>query len=254
MSRIQLTRAAQPNGSRGFSCERERACRREMNFFLAPIEDASVTFIRDELAGARGLGQLVRELDLETGRVHAVLPNRDPSLAARYADGALRDSDEETEVVTALAHDLMSGFGVTVDPGMLLISQFADGASRRPFEQDISGTSPSAKEPWFTAWLQGADQPYQDGELWYVDSRSQLPDVITMLDRALWFPTVAVLGKLPDGSVIDDREALAYGFLRQLVRDALLVLVGGWDAMNYLLWTPRDSAWPDVAAEPAATS
>jgi hypothetical protein len=226
----------------------------EMTVFLAPIEEASLTFIRDELDGARGLGQLVRELDLETGRIHALLPKRDPSLAARYADGALRDNAEETEAVTVLAQHLMSRFGVTVDPAVLLISQFADGPSRRPSEQDLAGTSASAKGPYFTAWLQGADQPYQDGELWYVDSRSQLPDVITMLDEVLWFPTVAVLTKLPDGSVIDDSESLAYGFLRQLVRDALVVLVGGWDAMNYLLWTPRDSPWPADAAGPTATS
>ncbi len=218
-----------------------------MAFSLVSIEDNSLAYIHDQLEHGRGLAQLVRRRQLGTGTVHALLPSSDPSLATGYANGALRDTAQEEDAVTAVAQHLVATYGLTADVGMLLICQFADGAQRPP-ERGPQDSFEIAR-PYSTAWLHGADQAYQDGELWYADSRTELAGVVAMLDLALWFPAVGVLTMLPDDTVIADREPLAYDRLWPLVRDAHVILIGAWDAMNYLLWTPREPASRGAAVQ-----
>lgn len=209
-----------------------------MTFSLVSIEDRSLAYIRDQLQYARGLGQLVRRLDLDAGTVQAFLPSSDPLLATRYSDGALRDDAQEGRAVTALGQHLAATYGLTTNTRRVLICQFADGAQSPP--EDGTGVSSTRAEPYQTVWLYGADESYQDGELWCADSRTELVGVVAMLRKALWFPAVGVLTTLPDDTTVSDGETLALDRLWPLVRDADVVLIGAWDAMNYLIWTPAN--------------
>jgi hypothetical protein len=101
--------------------------------------------------------------------------------------------------------------------------------------QDDRALSPS---DYPTVWLQGAELPNQDGELWFAASDSELPTVTAMLRELLWFPAWAVITGLPGRVRLVDHAPLDYAVLRTMVSRAELVLCGAWDASNYLLWTP----------------
>ncbi len=203
---------------------------------LVAIEQKSTTFIRRQLGLGRGLGQqLLKQLKLDSGSVHAVLPaDSASSMAHEYADGALRDAAQEHEVVEALGTYLEEEHGVTVEPDVLLLCQFPDGAVRR-------ATTGGMKAPPMhkTLWLVGADRNEDNGELWYVDSRSDLASSVKLLSDALWVPAIGVVTQVTDEAkrVIDGND-LQYDDLRKLVKRARAVLVGAWDEMNYLIWTP----------------
>ncbi len=203
---------------------------------LVAIEQKSTTFIRRQLGLGRGLGQqLLKQLKLDSGSVHAVLPaDSASSMAHEYADGALRDTAQEHEVVKALATYLEEEHGVTVEPDVLLLCQFPDGAVRRSATGGVKA-SPMHK----TLWLVGADRNEDNGELWYVDSRSDLASSVKLLSDALWVPAIGVVTQVTDETarVIDGGD-LQHDDLRKLVKRARAVLVGAWDEMNYLIWTP----------------
>lgn len=205
---------------------------RLMAVSLVQINDA-LGYIRGEFEDGRGLAQLVRGLDLDAGQVEAYVPDDDPGLATRFATGSLPGA-REREAVGALVEHLCGARGLMRDPLKALICQFADGATTRPREADLT----QAVSRYPTLWLEGAERPYQNGELWFAESNTDAADVAMMLNEALWFPAVAVLTSLPSGTGLEHDARLDYPVLHDLVSRAELVMCGAWDATNYLLWTP----------------
>src|SRR5271168_503333 len=122
-----------------------------MDYILSPIDDGSLSYIREELRFGRGLTQVLRGLDFASGTVQALLPADEQARADGYANGALRDSEQEGEAVSALADYLVAKYGVTREPSEILICQFADGAAVPP--EAGSHVISSAREPWNTTWL-----------------------------------------------------------------------------------------------------
>jgi hypothetical protein len=205
-----------------------------MSFSLIAIEGAA-PYLEEELEKGRGLAQLARRLDLQDGHLSAFVPDGRHSLASQFRTGALRDSEEEAQALHLLTSYLMAEHGLSTEPRKLLISQFADGA-------EVPGGEPS--DPFPTVWLQGARHPYQDGELWYQGYRASPADVEDMLGRALWFPAVGVVLTLPEGTKVEAGQCLDYEILAGWMQRPDVVLVGGWDAMNYLIWTPKAGSSP----------
>jgi hypothetical protein len=206
-----------------------------MNYTLSPIDD-SLPYMQEQMRRGRGLAHLLVELDLTSGTVQAFLPADEPSRAEGYAKGALRDSEQEGEAVAALADYLVAQYDITREPAEVLICQFADGASVPP--ESGSHVSPSAREPWKTIWLSGAKRRWADGELWYVDASSDFDHLVKMLQRELWFPAICVLAQLPKSLAGGLPDEIEYARLGELLQEPQAILVGGWDAMNYLIWTP----------------
>jgi hypothetical protein len=204
---------------------------------LATIEHESVEFIRQQLSRGRGLGQLLSQLDIDSGTVHAILPADAVKLAHEYANGAMRDAAQEHELVHALGTHLRTKYGISVEPDVLLLCQFPDGAVQRPDTGSIK-QQPIHK----TLWLEGAPRKEDNGELWYVDSQSDRSDIVKLLSDTLWFTAIGVVAKWREGEQVVDGNSLNYDDLRDLVKEPCAVLVGAWDEMNYLIWTPSGQA------------
>jgi hypothetical protein len=209
-----------------------------MTCSLVKIDDASITYIQEQLARGRGLARSLGELDLRRGTVQAFIPSEQMSLATEYASGALR-GDQEGKVVSALASYLVSSYGVTSDSDDVLLCQFADGAVRPPDDggHDICGDG----ETYKTAWLCDAERAEDNGELWYVDRESSFAGMVTMLEKELWFPSVCILTGRTEGKILGHGELITYKTLSDMTRTLRAALIGGWDSMNYLLWTPEGS-------------
>lgn len=205
-----------------------------MSARLVDLEADSVAYIREQLESARGLGQLLARLDLESGRVQAFVPEDLPAAASGYRTGALRGKAQEAEVLAVLAEYLIESRGLTSRADLALIAQFAEGARLPPDDERSDGGGPSQ---YRTVWLVGAQPEYYNGELWVIDSEVEAHVVQGLLQELLWFPAVAVLTEVNDR--FSDNDKVELEPLWDIVRDPEAVLVGGWDAMNYLLWTPE---------------
>jgi hypothetical protein len=55
----------------------------------------------------------------------------------------------------------------------------------------------------------------------------------------VWFPAIATVIQIAEANELRERSEIGFEVLAELVREPRAILVGGWDAMNYLLWTPE---------------
>lgn len=90
-----------------------------------------------------------------------------------------------------------------------------------------------------TIWLEGASRREYNGELSYVDSQADHASTTALLCDGLWFPAIGVVTQVQQGKRLVDGDSLQYDDLWDLVKNPRAVLVGAWDEMNYLLWTPN---------------
>ncbi|HXB66334.1 MAG TPA: hypothetical protein VNV42_15810 [Solirubrobacteraceae bacterium] len=149
-----------------------------------------------------------------------------------YEKGSLRNAEEESEVVALVCDYLVDTLGLTSNPTIALLGQFPDGA-RRPTADVPRGRQYS------TAWLAGAEPPYYDGELWYVAGHAKRTAARSLLADLLWFPAIATVIQIAEADELRECSEIDFEVLAELVREPRAILVGGWDAMNYLLWTPE---------------
>lgn len=204
---------------------------------LLPIQDDSITYIERQLENGRGLAGLIRSCDLRKGVVSAFLPDEDIWRSAGYATEAMRNKDQESEAITALANHFTSLYGLTSNSRKVLICEFADGAKSPPVHEIDRGHN--AGKRYQTLWIRGAERPSFNNELWFVGPESQVNDVRQALLEELWFPAVGMLTRLPDDLVFSDNQVISYDLLRTLVMNLEAVIVGAWDSMNYLVWSPK---------------
>lgn len=202
-----------------------------MRYVLSSIGDRSLDYISGQLKGGQGLAHLLGSVDLRDGEVQAFVSGDDASAAVTYDTGSLPSEAHEANAINALTSYLITSYGLTNRPGVALIGQFPDGAKRRP---DVSPAKERA--PYSTAWLTGAKPAYYNGELWYVDQHSTCDALEVMLHDLLWFPAVAAVVEVNE-ELVDD-GAIDFGALARLVERPRAILIGAWDAMNYLLWAP----------------
>lgn len=201
-----------------------------MGYTLLQLEDDSRRYMMAQFAAGQGLAHLLGQINLRTGVVQAFVPDDDPSIAAGYASGSLRDAKEEDAVVALATDYLVDSFGLTNDQNVVLLGQFPDGA-RQPTSDIPSGRQYS------TAWLTGAAPSYYNGELWYVTGHVDQGVARSLLADLLWFPSIATVIHADMAELLEGRE-ISFETLAELVRKPRAILVGGWDAMNYLIWTP----------------
>jgi hypothetical protein len=208
-----------------------------MPYSRKDISGTAHVFIRDQLARGRGLGKQIEAEVPPKGPIAALVPDDKRNLSERYADGRLED-DEQVDVLTLLAEQVIREFLPSLDERGLLLFQFADGA------QHPSEDAPLPDEASFsTVWLHGSAQPYLDGELWFTFADAATDRLVRLLERALWFPTIGILTTVPRSEEPRHGGTLQPGELSRLVQSAAQILIGAWDATNYLLWTPR-LEWP----------
>jgi hypothetical protein len=200
-----------------------------------PIDAGSITYVVEQLESGQGLAHLLLRSDLRAGRVQACLPSDEPLTAADFSNGSLRDDQQEAEALRTLTGHLINSCGLTRDPTLLLLGQFPDGAKQRGLRDAIANED---RDRYSTAWLKDADPPYYNGELWYADRSSTFAAIETLLRDLLWFPAIAVLVQAPDGRRLTNDSKISFESLSVLVERPRAILIGAWDAMNYLLWTP----------------
>jgi hypothetical protein len=221
-----------------------------MNYGLQSIDASSIAYSVEQLESGQGLAHLLLRTDLHLGRVQAFLPSDDPLAAAGFSDGSLRGSEQESEAIRLLAEHLVNSYGLTQHPELLLIGQFPEGAKRRE-QPGSDAVADSDQTAYLTAWLVGANPAYYNGELWYVDKSSTLSAVERLLHDLLWFPAVAVLAKAPEGRHPTKDSEISLESLSVLVERPHAILIGAWDAMNYLFWSPVTEASKPVETEDA---
>ena len=210
-----------------------------MSFSCVHIGGPAASYVRAETEFGRALAQVVRGIDFESGHFSAFVPDRDGMLVHAFADGALRDGDEEARAVRCVADLLIKDLGLGVEPGTVLLCEFADGATQPPPSAQSRGADDGA---FPTVWITGAKESYQNGELWFAGQGVDEEFVTKMLEQTLWFPAVAVLIRNVTDASLRHGQTIPYSALRNLAQAPSLVLCGAWDAMNYLLWTPSARA------------
>jgi hypothetical protein len=204
-----------------------------MPYTRKDISSSAHVFIRDQLRRGRGLGRQIEAEIPPKGPIAALVPDDQRNLSERYADGSLED-DEQVNVLTLLAEQVIREFRPGPGERGVLLLQFADGA-QRPGED----AAPLDGALFSTVWLQGSDPSYLDGELWFTPTDASIDQLVGLLERALWFPTIGILTAVRGSEELMHGGTLLTGDLSRLVRGAAQVLIGAWDATNYLVWTPR---------------
>lgn len=201
---------------------------------LVDIETGSLAYMQEQLMSARGLGSLLSKLDLTAGRVVAFVADSVPEAASTYQSGSLRDIGQEREAIAELANYLVTVRGLTLRADIVLVGQFAEGPRQAPSDMAATGRADGG---YHTAWLTGAQPQYHNGELWHAGLGDDVKSVEALLKDLLWFPAIAVVARLPDDTKLG--ENIGYEVLADIVQDPEVILVGAWDAMNYLIWTPE---------------
>lgn len=71
-----------------------------MGYERSRLNETSLHHYMDaQFAAGQGLAHLLARVNLRTGTVHAFIPDDDPGIARGYANGSMRDADEESAVV-----------------------------------------------------------------------------------------------------------------------------------------------------------
>lgn len=194
------------------------------------IDDRSVEFVRTELAGRSGLTPLVRNLDFASFEAVAWIPDDAPRLVNAYADGSLQSASQKSQAVLEVARHLHDKHALGRDDNIILLCQFAD----RPREPSRNPKDDVLK-PYKSAWLTGCADG-GDGELWIADSSTSSEGVLQLLADELWFPAVGILTAVDREKNIEDGDEIFFDDLSDMVCKSTVVLVGGWDATNYLVF------------------
>jgi hypothetical protein len=202
-----------------------------MGYTLSHLDNNSLRYIATQFEAGQGLAHLLGRVDLGAGVVQAFVPDDKPSFAGNYASGSLRDAEEESTAVTLVCDYLIDSFGLTGDPNIALLGQFPDGA------RQITADIPSSRQ-YSTIWLTGATPSYYNGELWFIAGDVDREAARSLLADLLWFPSIATVTNIFDASKLHEGGEINFEALAELVREPYAILVGGWDAMNYLIWTP----------------
>jgi hypothetical protein len=200
------------------------------------LDRRAVDYLVGQIKQGRGLARSLEGVNFQDGKTFAFLPSADTSLAAEYETGTMRDETQEREAVEALVGYLATDVGLLTRPGLALFAEFADGAVT-PKDAPVTAGRESA-QPHAKIWLRGASRRSDDNEVWFVDGRRDLPAATEMLLDALWFPAVAALVEMPSGISLAEGEVFDHATFATLTTHPELVLVGGWDATNYLVWQP----------------
>jgi hypothetical protein len=179
------------------------------------------------------LAQIALEADLTAGELSAFLPMNQTNLASMYSDGSLPQAAEE-EVVAQVSTWLTELAQRLYKKEWVLISQFADGATLPQEGADPPERQTHAYETW---WLTGSSQSYHDGEIWVCNGAYKHHDAAILLRDSLWHPALVALGPAkPDTLPVGDGALVPQEALRVWMREVATLLVGAWDAGNYLIW------------------
>lgn len=180
--------------------------------------------VRSELeASAKPLARLLGRLDIEAGKVWAFVPaDSPPGLRRDFEGGSF--SDYEFPWAPAVAKWLDSR--LTAMPGGVVLFEDPSAEPGDPFlERRREIPLLFGDDAVYRHALPGA-------------SRAELELLLT---TALWYPTVGVVGGVPAGMRMADRQSVTTRQLGAIAEDPTAIIVGAWDAEAVLIWE-RDSA------------
>lgn len=189
----------------------------------------------DEIRGGRGLGRVVMELIQDVDEVVAWLPDDQLQLCDAYERGALSSEELSQEALRNVAGYLAARHGLGDRRNVTLVLQPPDGPL-------YPGEATPHNRPFKTLWLSGSDDSSDDGELFAAGNDSDSEAILAALGEALRFPAVGLLVKDDRISTSVSDATIPAAELRSAAVNFEAILIGGWDATNYLILERRRSA------------
>ena len=176
--------------------------------------------LRQNRDDGRMLGRLLAGLPLDRGATWAFVPEGAEAKAHDF-DAGIFSPEDTAELAALLAERILPRLATPRPDGSrgVLVFEYwtdVDGHQDSPAKSFRVGTSTFD----------------------YADAATNRAQVERLLRSALWFPTVGVVGRLPEGAGDEDRKTLPPQTLDTLVETVELLLVGAWDADGYVLWEP----------------
>lgn len=193
-----------------------------MDFMVADLDNAHLGYVREQLEQhadlTRRLGTQLKRLDLERGRLWAIVPVE----RAEQALGDLEsDPIQNKEERKALARET----------ARVLRSRLAP-APRRVLTIEWWNAMDGLYDLSAHGFLVG------DSLFEYATNADPDETIADLLSHMLFFPTVGMIAPVPEEVDLNVRD-LAPEVIDEAIANVELVLIGAWDADGYVFWEPQ---------------
>lgn len=193
-----------------------------MDFSVIGLDRSQLAYVREQLAlhakARRLLGELLGQIDLERGRLWAIVPTERAAAATSDLEfDAIRSEAERDALARETTRRLRPLLERT--PAKLLAIEHWKAV------EDLHAAPAHA-------FLVG------DSEFDYVTASDPNTLVEQLLSAELWFPTVGVIATAPAGVELPGTRELTVGHVEEVVAGLDLILIGAWDADGYVFWEP----------------